>query len=233
MGRHSAHAQATTGKKPGKGKIIAIVAIVVVVIGAAGAAGGGGGTQQKDAAQTTGTSAALQDFDKTQEAIDATIGKPLPEAMQAYSDAGASVTYYYLPDNGIEREVGSDPSAITGQGMEQDWIVADVKGSKVYIDTPGHLENMRQAKAREDALSAKMSYTDAYHALDSWGKNAYPYGFDLHYLLNDIAHSAVDENTWHLKTTVDITNEFGAKASDITIEADVSVDGTVSNVVTY
>ena len=71
-----------------------------------------------------------------------------------------------------------------------------------------------------------MDSVSAWVAAEEYGQAEYPYGFDLHSALGVVAEEAVDENTWYLKASCDVTNEYGAEKK-MTCEAHVT--GTNEN----
>ena len=84
-----------------------------------------------------------------------------------------------------------------------------------------HGETEFNAAVRE-VLDGKLPVSNAWTAVKSYGKQQYPYGFKLHDIMGVLAETAQDENTWFLKATCDVTNEYGAKAKDLVCEAEVA-----------
>lgn len=73
----------------------------------------------------------------------------------------------------------------------------------------------------EKRLQDKLSDVTAITAMELYGEREYPFGFDPHVALGEIACEPYDENTWFLKYEVTITNAFGAEY-DTVVEARVS-----------
>lgn len=237
--------------KQSRKKKIVIIVCVVLVLGMMGSCSGGGGSnsssttassQQSSNGSTVNASSDQSSKDSAKSkaekksAIEATGGQSLESAIAVYKEQGVTPTYYFGKNQGKPYEIGdaetyfSDLSGLVAQTVDCD---SDCTNVKVYVATEEAIAAEETAAKNEETLSAKMSSTDAYARLEEYGKYYYPYGFKVHYILNDIAHEAIDENTWYLKSTCDITNQNGATAKDRTIEAYVSSNGTVSNVNIY
>ena len=70
--------------------------------------------------------------------------------------------------------------------------------------------------AQKEALEEKLSGASVLTAVQHYGEDQYPYGFDLHMLGTETV--AVDADTWHLTATCDVPNEYGIEA-EMTCEA--------------
>lgn len=195
-----------------------IVVAVVVILAVIGARGGNNQASVDGGASTNAPSTVVEDKPDLSELE----GMTLADAMAKIDEMNANVTYMFRGDNGQDQEIGDDPTAFIGQGEEQYWVVAFVDGQKVYIDTPGHLENMKQAEQNKDELEAKLPKTDAWIAVSNYADEMYPYGAKIHYILNEIAAEPVDASTWYLKSTIDVTNAYGATQKGLTVEATVT-----------
>lgn len=206
----------TMKKNGGRGRKLLIVVAVFLVLAAIGGALG------EDGANTEST--APQEDAKS---LDSIVGMTVPDAQTEIADMGIDATYYFSPNGKDEQEVGKDPSSITGEGLGSDWVVAKVDGKKVFIDTPGHLEAIKTSAENRKVLESNLSSGHAWTAVQKYGEDVYPYGFKAHFLMNEIAAEPEDESTWFLKTTCDVTNEFGAEATGLTLEAKVT--GTNDN----
>lgn len=84
-------------------------------------------------------------------------------------------------------------------------------------------ETEKVAKWGEDYLKEDAAWA----AFEQYGESVYPYGFKLHSIMGVIAEKQEDDGSWFLKCTADITNEYGAKRKDVTVEAQIA--GTDSN----
>lgn len=163
------------------------------------------------------------------------VGMTVPDAQTEIQQQGYSATWDMRDEDGGKLVDPSDnPSSITAQGFEQDWIVVEVTGIDknkktvtVYIDKATHASNKVKDKQTLEALQEKLPKSDAWNAVKNYGKQQYPNGFDLHNILNEISAEPLDENTWSLKTTCDIKDASGVKRKDLTLEAKVT--GTKSD----
>ena len=81
-------------------------------------------------------------------------------------------------------------------------------------------------------LSKKLDNVSAWVAAEEYGQAEYPYGFDLHSALGVVAEEAVDENTWYLKASCDVTNEYGAEKK-MTCEAHVTGTSKSPKVISF
>lgn len=71
----------------------------------------------------------------------------------------------------------------------------------------------------------RQDITAGFQAVAEYGEQAYPYGFDLHYVLGDKTETYLGDDTWELTCTCDVTNEYGAKAKDLICTATVTGSG--------
>lgn len=84
------------------------------------------------------------------------------------------------------------------------------------------------AKWGEDYLRADAAIA----AMELYGKEMYPYGFELHTVMGKLAEEHEEDGSWFFKFTCDVTNEYGATEKDLNCEAQIA--GTDSNpIVTY
>ena len=95
----------------------------------------------------------------------------------------------------------------------------------LYVNTQFNIDAEKQQDEVSRALSEKLDRETALDAVGAYGKKAYPYGFKLK--TSGTTTSAQDENTWFIKGTCNITNEYKAKAKDLTFECKVT--GTNEN----
>lgn len=113
------------------------------------------------------------------------------------------------------------------------WVVTDA--TPRMADDGGHVDLKVNTKAIVDAanaqkeqadkLSQKLSQGAASVACKEYGRQQYPAGFDMH-LFNE-TFTPVDDNTWNVTATVDITNMFGTELKDRTCTCKVT--GTTDN----
>ena len=89
-----------------------------------------------------------------------------------------------------------------------------------------------QAEKMKKKLSKKLDNVSAWVAAEEYGQSEYPYGFDLHSSMGVIAEEAADENTWYLKASCDVTNEYGAEKK-MTCEARVTGTNSSPKVVSF
>lgn len=80
----------------------------------------------------------------------------------------------------------------------------------------------------EDYLKAEAAIA----AMEMYGREMYPYGFELHTYKGKIAEEHEEDGSWFFKFTCDVTNEYGATEKNLNCEAQIA--GTDSDpVVTY
>lgn len=110
------------------------------------------------------------------------------------------------------------------------WVIVEYKNIdttaktiELIINTKNNITNAQKEDAKQKALDAKLSSSHAWQAVEAYGKEQYPYGFDLHWIGGNLATEAKDETTWHLKATVTITNENNVKSEK---ECEAYVTGT-------
>lgn len=142
----------------------------------------------------------------------------LSEVVPILNDAGYAATYTY------QGEDFTDLIPMYPEEDLKDYVIKkiddiDTKGKSVAI-TLEALSNIKQNKA-EKTLESKLSKGKALVALKHYGEQEYPYGFKLHSFTGLIEASAEDENTWFLKVSCDVTNEYNATA-EMTCEGKVT-----------
>ena len=108
-------------------------------------------------------------------------------------------------------------------GVKGDWTVTKVgkidtssKTATLYVISTEAAEADREAESIRDALTEKFSPSYAWGAVEMYGLSQYPYGFKRKSMLAEEPH---DENTWFLKGTCEIKNEYGTKMKNLTFEA--------------
>lgn len=156
--------------------------------------------------------------------LEAIIKKTLPEATTLLQELGYTATYR-------NANTGIDCTAELSTGPTEElasWIVTDInitdinnKTVQLSVNTSENIAANEAAAAITATLEAKLGAGQAWQAADDYGKSLYPYGFKLHYLMEQLAQEAQDENTWFLKAECDVTNEYGAEAK-MTCEAYVT-----------
>ena len=115
-----------------------------------------------------------------------------------------------------------------------DWLISGYDGLDaakkkvtIYIDTQEGMDQRAANDAVSAALEEKLPASYAWTAVKNYGDEQYPYGFKLHDIMGVLAETAQDENTWFLKASCDVTNEYGSKEKDLVCEAEVT--GTKDN----
>jgi hypothetical protein len=157
------------------------------------------------------------------------IGKPAIDIKNELEKLGYAVTFTHA----VTKADFSGEVFPAGDEFYIPWIITDLdsydassKTASFFINTQ-ELIDEAQNKASvekasvEDALQAKLDYQYAWQAVESYGKE-YSYGFKLHWMAGRLAQTARDENTWFLKATCDVRNEYGTWVEDLTCEALVS-----------
>lgn len=179
--------------------------------------------KQKEIERRNAASSDTQEEQKDQPAksdeteIKALVGKTVAEAEAEASSLGYTVTY-------LAENTGFDMTAdIRTLGVEGDWTVTKVgkidtssKTATLYVISTEAAEADREAESIRDALTEKFSPSYAWGAVEMYGLSQYPYGFKRKSMLAEEPH---DENTWFLKGTCEIKNEYGTKMKNLTFEA--------------
>ncbi len=212
-------------KKGGKLKAVIIAIVIITIIGAFG-----NGTQGSNETQESSE----QSQKKTEApSLEETLpGLTIKEAMEKIKESDKDVTWYFSPGTSAHK-IGSDPTSFLGED-EANWVVAEVKsGNKIIIDTPERIELANQTKERRAALEEKLGRDYAWVAVQQFAESQYPYGCKIHYILNEIAAEPVDDSTWYLKSTIDITNAYGATAKGLAIEAYVTGTNNAPEVTSF
>ncbi len=116
----------------------------------------------------------------------------------------------------------------------KNWKVVKIKNVDVekksvlaLIGNKEMIKEKKKAASAKEKLEEKLPAICAWQAADAYGESAYPYGFKLHYWMDNMAEEARDGNTWFLKAGCDVKNEYGVWEKGLTCEALVS--GTESN----
>ncbi len=167
--------------------------------------------------------------DNSYKKIEGLNGASLPAAISLIQECGYTATYFHA--NTLE-----DFTSIVELSDETElskWVIVECtktdKNNKTAEFTINTIENIETDKAKaemKEALEAKLSYSTAVTAVETYGKAMYPYGFKIHTFNGFLGSEAVDENTWFLKYEVTITNAFNAEAR---LVCEAKVTGTNDN----
>ncbi|AEB06895.1 hypothetical protein Corgl_0782 [Coriobacterium glomerans PW2] len=230
-------------KKLGKKEILAIILVILIISGIGNAMSKSKQPETpKKESQEQKTSKKKSDKKKNakEDLLDGLVDKPLDEAIASINDAGLKVTYNNgTKSNGALFE-SDDPYSFTLKENAKNMVVTKVEkdsagghDAKITIQDKAGIEREKQAKATRDALEKKLDKTDAWIAVKTYGEKQYPYGFKVHYMLNELSAEPLDENTWGLKSTCDITNGYGAETKGKTIEAKVTGTSDAPQVIEF
>jgi len=96
----------------------------------------------------------------------------------------------------------------------------------LYIDSLTNIAEKKKKAGMEKTLTDKLDPYYAWTAAQEYGKEQYPYGFKLHYIMGKLAQEPVDENIWFLKATCTVENAYGNK---IDMNCEAQVTGTTNN----
>lgn len=164
---------------------------------------------------------------------------------QVYEDAvgkSAADIYQSLMEDGHEVEfvhavtkmdfTGEVIATIEGYYDEPlEWVITGIheanadKQFVVFAINTG--ENMDRIQAEEDTkeiLSAKLSPSVAWGTASLYGEREFPGGFKLNMVKGMLAETAIDEDTWFLKSYCEVMNEYGQWIEYLTCE--ITVTGT-------
>jgi len=121
-----------------------------------------------------------------------------------------------------------------GSEFEIPWLVVGYeelnekdKTVTLLIDNQENMDRLADADATKKALEAKLSPPHAWTTVQAYGKAQFPNGFKLHYTKDKLAETAENKNTWFLKATCDVTDDFGKTHKGKVCEARVT--GTTDN----
>ena len=119
------------------------------------------------------------------------------------------------------------------------WIItgldsynATSKTASFHINTQEMINESQRRTATKKALEAKLSPSNAWGAVDYYGKRKFPNGFKLRIATRMLAETAVDENTWFLKAGCQVRNEYGTWIN-LVCEARVSGTTASPNVISF
>ena len=165
----------------------------------------------------------------TQEELNQVVNLSVPDAREKLDNLGYTTSYFHQ-DSGLEITV--DLSVYTEEELAK-WIVTDIqsfdadnKTIELIVNTDENIAANEAASEIQTTLENKLSAIAAWNAVEDYGESQYPYGFELHYIMDRLAEEAVDESTWFLKATCTVTNAYNAEV-EATCEAKVT--GTSDN----
>lgn len=161
--------------------------------------------------------------------IKSLVGSSLPDAKAKIQSYGYSVTYVHA-QTGLD--FTSNMDAYTDDELSK-WVVTEVKSvdenkktAQLAINTAENIANTEAASAAKTALESKLDPNYAWQAVEKYGDIQYPYGFKLHWIAGKLAQEPKDENTWFLKATVTVKNQYGTKLDGV---CEAYVSGTTDN----
>lgn len=174
-----------------------------------------------------------QEEDKVREAqlndIKSLSGSPLVDARNKIQNYGYTATYFH-------QQGDVDYTDVLRSYPEDEltkWVVTEVKSVdeskkevKLSVNTAENVANREAAAAAKAALESKLDPSYAWQAVEEYGDMQYPYGFKLHWIMGKLAQEPKDENTWFLKATVTVKNQYGTKLDGV---CEAYVSGTTDN----
>lgn len=160
--------------------------------------------------------------------IVALANQPLTDAMKIVEELGYTATYIHAQ---TKYDFTEEITVFDDDELSK-WIIVDCididrnnKKVKFSINTQENIENNDKNEKMKETLESKLSSSWAWSAATEYGKEVYPYGFKVDYY-DGYTQEPKDEDTWFLKGTAKVTNEYNAKM-EITFEAYVT--GTNEN----
>jgi len=166
--------------------------------------------------------------------LDALTGQPYTTAYETLGQLGLTGKWIHSTSRQDFTESVKLSVENPDPEFEVPWIIVGYENLNVQnmtvtilINTQENLDSKAAADSMESTLKAKLDPVDAWIAAEDYGASQYPYGFKLHYMVGKLAETAEDENTWFLKATCDVTNQYGATTKDMVCEA--MVTGTSDN----
>lgn len=164
--------------------------------------------------------------DVEKEELSAVINMTFTDAQNKLNELGYTATYVHQT-SGLD--MTEDLSVLPADELAK-WVVTDLKSfdseaktAQLEVNTSENISANEAQQATEEALEAKLPATYAWQAVSDYGEIQYPYGFKLHSIMGVLAEEAQDENTWYLKATCTITNEYNAEYE---AECEAVVTGT-------
>ena len=164
--------------------------------------------------------------EEVEKQIKSLINKDLETAITKATELQFTVKLYSATDESVSMDDSISKSDYVN------WVVTKIKKNdydkkkvSFVVSTKEAIALEQESKRIEVTLKSKISSTDAFIAMEKYGKAKYPYGFKLHYIMGVIASTPKDDSTWFLKANCDITNAFGATKSTV-CEANVTINGS-------
>lgn len=166
---------------------------------------------------------------KAEEIYDNAIGEMAIDVYEALEAEDIEVSFLHeITEMDFSEEViaTSDPDdkhnylpwEITGL----DDFDTDKKTATLLINTEEVMDQTDQDKETLNALKEQLHPSFAWGAVTDYGLNEYVYGFKLNMITGMMAETAVDEDTWFLKSRCQIKNESGIWQRNLTCEAYVT-----------
>ena len=166
--------------------------------------------------------------------VESVVGQSYIAAYETLSQWGITIKWLHSASKQDFTEQVLTSIEHPNSEFDIEWIIVEYKDYDevaltvtLMINTQENINEMAASAAAETALRAKLNPSDAWEAAERYGKNQYPYGFELHSIMGLLAQTAADENTWFLKATCTVTNMYGAEMKGLTCEAKVT--GTSDN----
>lgn len=171
-------------------------------------------SNDENASELEGQAKELQE---TSDKIKNLEGKTLTEAVSVMKELGKE---YSVINDGNNYDFTEECKSWS-QEMSDGWIVKSIYGFDKYTIKITTQEAVKAEKTKE-TLQSKLDSASALTAVQQYGEKEYPYGFRIvSKVLGNNVEQAIDENTWLLKYSCEITNAFGAEAKK-TCEAKVT-----------
>ena len=160
--------------------------------------------------------------------IEALKGQRIANAVELEKQLGYHFTYTHsVSGDDFTEQIPLDPD------FYGSWLIMGVESVNPTAKTATMLVNAEENQKRIEeeqnqtaALENKLSKTDAFIAMEQYGKQQFP-KFDLKWMGNELAARAEDDSTWFLKTYCNYTDAYGVERKGVEVEAYVS--GTVDN----
>lgn len=167
--------------------------------------------------------------DRSQSIFDKANGKMAIEIYNEFKDLGYTVDFKHeITKMDFTETVlySSDPKDTE---FYIPWIITDSvllnNSSKIVTFLINTQEMVDEARKENDMLTKledKLSPSVAWGTVEMYGKKKHPNGFKLKLITGMLAETAIDENTWFLKSKCEIKNEYGKWIQGYTCESYVS-----------
>lgn len=172
---------------------------------------------------------------KTDGMVDAVLeckGDSVSKVHQTILDAGYTPAYL---QNDTKQDITNMVVAdVTGENTEGavDWVITEVekpntdaKTIRMLVSSRELLEEQQVNKQMKETLESNFPVANAWEYVRMAGEDRYPFGFKLHNILGLIAETPVSEDTWRLSATCDVTNAYGATATDVVCTCELQLSG--------